>query len=164
MNAAPFYIDPIDPKSGKWTRAWREWISQVDRMLGSGSGIIPEQYGGTGVSSLAGLAAAFGDASSTGGGSALTQSKTATLNRPATNESGDFADTTITWDTPFADATYDPTISLTSGRYGDLTYVSQTANDITVRLTNRTDNFTIVHGEPQFYVAYGNASVTGVHA
>lgn len=77
------------------------------------------------------------------------------LDSPGSSTLGDFADTVIAWPVPFADASYDLTgLSQVGGNFeGFVEYVSQTAADVTIRLTNA------VSGD----IATASVTVTATH-
>jgi hypothetical protein len=163
---------PPVPPVGKFTdqemglyvlTLWR-WLERHYQKTGGAEPVLPASLGGTGTSSLAQTVAAQQAATTNPSATALTQSKTSiTLTRPATAAAGDFADTVITWAAAFADATYSVTLSEVrlSVVLGTIDVVAQTANNITVRLTN--DGLT-VDGETAPAAAIYRVDVTGVHA
>lgn len=155
LNNPPFG-QPFTDKNGYISSVWRRWLTALHNKLGGTDSIIPASSGGTGVDNVASLAATIGTASTdTSSGTALTQTKTQALTRPATADFGDSEDTVITWATPFADSSYQPTVAFDPSvpRRGSVTIASKTAADITVTLTNTTDGL----------LAQGTAVVTGVH-
>lgn len=152
----------IDTKTGYMVRAWLDWFQLLHLRLGGESvDAIPVSLGGTGVRTLAELAASQGMAGSGATATALTQIETdIVLNRPATSTLGDSADTTVTWDAAFADTSYGVTPSFDPEviHFGELTAVIVDVSTVTLTLTN------IAEGElGTVNRARGTAIVTGVH-
>jgi hypothetical protein len=144
----------------RWaTDTWR-WLQQMytDR-LGADAIALPPSAGGTGVTSLAQAVAAQQEATTSPSVTALTQSKTGvTLTSPATGSLLASQTTTITWDSAFADATYEVTLSFhptKNATSGSVSVDSQTDTQVVVRLTNTASG-----SAP----AAGTLDITGVHA
>jgi hypothetical protein len=147
-----------DPDTAKYMQSLWRWLNLAYQKIGADADVLPASLGGTGTSSVAQTVAVQGAATTSPSATALTQSRIGvTLTRPADAFLDDFADTTITWDAAFADATYNVTLSFHQvGVPGAVSLVSQTANQIVVRLTNTSDE--------AIAPTRGTVDATGVHA
>jgi hypothetical protein len=151
----------IDPETGNLTRHAYNWLDLLRRYLPPDeTGVLPVELGGTGVGTLAELAASQASSSTSGSGTYLSQTKSGVvLTRPATGNDADFADTVVTWDSAFSTAVYTVTASFDPNvvSRGELAVQSQTTTTVTLRLTNVGDSGFNSR-------ATGTAIVTGVHS
>lgn len=146
----------IDPKTGHINRHAYNWLILLhDRLGGLSNAVLPDYVGGTGVTNVAELVAA--QEASTVQSSGTYQLETladVTLLRPASAVFGDSEVTTIAWDNPFADTSYNITISssLVQGAIGAPFNI--TVNGFDIELTNTSSHAS----------ARGSITATGVHA
>lgn len=151
-------------ENGFLTPIWASYMVRHYSKTGGAEAVLPVTLGGTGGGTATEAIAVQTAASSASGGgsssSAETKRQTFALNSPPSGDPGDSADTTVVWDTPFADANYIVTASFI-GSSGETSVGAVTATGFTITLTNTGR---VSSRFPEGVIASGSADCIGVHA